>query len=347
VKLQQALAAQPTQPSKPPDQHLALRSRLTGEAAEDARDKPPTRPASPTPPPRAHAAQVLREALDRIFATGLDDKVRAQMPSSGSSTTRPRPPASTTAPHDPAVLRSNAVDQPGQSPHLHRASTPTSSPRPAASPAAPSIAPSSAPTASPAKIAVDPPHRLRPRRKRRRRHPQSHLPASHQKRPARRRNPRPRRPLPHLLQAHLRSAADNATEESASMPSPAPTPSAPSAKHSPRRKPMPSRKQQSRNPSRTASRSSTRASTMSQQFLKLHTARSHRQRSPTPSPQTHRCSPGAMRSGVSALMWSIYSGQTLVRDFLLVELPNCQPLRWTYFEAAAAGDRRSSLRQMA
>jgi uncharacterized protein len=41
--------------------------------------------------------------------------------------------------------------------------------------------------------------------------------------------------------------------------------------------------------------------------------------------------------GVSALMWSIYSGQTLVRDFLLAErLRTSIPL--DVFEAAAAGD---------
>jgi len=41
--------------------------------------------------------------------------------------------------------------------------------------------------------------------------------------------------------------------------------------------------------------------------------------------------------GVSSLMWSIYTGQTLVRDFLLVELTRTGAALDT-FEAAAAGD---------
>lgn len=41
--------------------------------------------------------------------------------------------------------------------------------------------------------------------------------------------------------------------------------------------------------------------------------------------------------GVSALMWSIYSGQTLVRDFLLVELERIGPTL-DIFEVAATGN---------
>jgi ankyrin repeat protein len=41
--------------------------------------------------------------------------------------------------------------------------------------------------------------------------------------------------------------------------------------------------------------------------------------------------------GVSCLMWSVYSGQTLVRDFLLVELARTG-VALDIFEAAAAGD---------
>ena len=42
-------------------------------------------------------------------------------------------------------------------------------------------------------------------------------------------------------------------------------------------------------------------------------------------------------SGVSALMWSIYAGQTLVRDFILAELTH-QHTALNIFEAAAIGD---------
>jgi ankyrin repeat protein len=41
--------------------------------------------------------------------------------------------------------------------------------------------------------------------------------------------------------------------------------------------------------------------------------------------------------GVSALMWSIYAGQTTIRNFLLVQIAN-QGLALDLFEAAAVGD---------
>jgi len=41
--------------------------------------------------------------------------------------------------------------------------------------------------------------------------------------------------------------------------------------------------------------------------------------------------------GVSALMWSIYSGQTIIRNFLLVQIANAN-LPLDLFEAAAVGD---------
>lgn len=44
--------------------------------------------------------------------------------------------------------------------------------------------------------------------------------------------------------------------------------------------------------------------------------------------------------GVSALMWSIYAGQTLVRDFLLIEMER-EGITLDAFEAAAAGNSAS------
>ena len=43
-------------------------------------------------------------------------------------------------------------------------------------------------------------------------------------------------------------------------------------------------------------------------------------------------------NGVSALLWSVYTGQALVRDFLLAELGR-QNVELDVFEAAAVGDR--------
>jgi hypothetical protein len=81
---------------------------------------------------------------------------------------------------------------------------------------------------------------------------------------------------------------------------------------------------------------------MSQQFLKLiqrgATAEIADSVADDPSLLTWRDP-----QGVSALMWSIYSGQTLVRDFLLAEKSRVgQPL--DVFEASAVGDAES-LRQ--
>ena len=75
---------------------------------------------------------------------------------------------------------------------------------------------------------------------------------------------------------------------------------------------------------------------MSQQFLKLiqrgATAEIADSVADDPSLLTWRDP-----QGVSALMWSIYSGQTLVRDFLLAEKSRAsQPL--DIFEASAVGD---------
>jgi TonB family protein len=59
----------------------------------------------------AHAAKVLREALDRIFAEGLDAKVMAQMPEFWQLYYQAQAAGIDYRPHDPNVLRSTAVDQ--------------------------------------------------------------------------------------------------------------------------------------------------------------------------------------------------------------------------------------------
>jgi ankyrin repeat protein len=50
--------------------------------------------------------------------------------------------------------------------------------------------------------------------------------------------------------------------------------------------------------------------------------------------------------GVSALMWSIYGGQTLVRDFLLIEMER-EGIALDAFEAAAAGNSASLVKTLA
>lgn len=59
----------------------------------------------------AHAAKVLHDALDRIFAPSLDDKLRAQMPEFWQLYYQAQAAGVDYRPRDPKVLRSNAVDQ--------------------------------------------------------------------------------------------------------------------------------------------------------------------------------------------------------------------------------------------
>lgn len=59
----------------------------------------------------AHAARVLHDALDRIFAPSLDDKLRAQMPEFWQLYYQAQAAGADYRPRDPKVLRSTAVDQ--------------------------------------------------------------------------------------------------------------------------------------------------------------------------------------------------------------------------------------------
>ena len=59
----------------------------------------------------AHAAKVLHDALERIFAPSLDDKLRAQMPEFWQLYYQAQAAGVDYRPRDPKVLRSSAVDQ--------------------------------------------------------------------------------------------------------------------------------------------------------------------------------------------------------------------------------------------
>jgi len=59
----------------------------------------------------AHAAAMLRGALDKIFAPGLDDKLRTQMPEFWQLYYQAQAAGVDYHPRDPNVLRSSAVDQ--------------------------------------------------------------------------------------------------------------------------------------------------------------------------------------------------------------------------------------------
>jgi hypothetical protein len=59
----------------------------------------------------AHAASVLREALDRIFSTGIDDRLKASMPAFWRLYYQAAAANTDYQPGDPAVLRQNTVDR--------------------------------------------------------------------------------------------------------------------------------------------------------------------------------------------------------------------------------------------
>ncbi len=54
---------------------------------------------------------MLRRALDKVFATGLDARLQEQMPEFWQLYFQARKAGLEYRPHDPSVLRSNAVDQ--------------------------------------------------------------------------------------------------------------------------------------------------------------------------------------------------------------------------------------------
>jgi len=112
--------AQPAPATTAPTAAPAQTAQATPEqaAAPEAEDKPADQVSdqasdqasvtSTTSP--MHAAKMLREALDRIFAPGLDDKVKAQMPPFWQLYYQAQAAGVDYRPRDPAVLRSSAVD---------------------------------------------------------------------------------------------------------------------------------------------------------------------------------------------------------------------------------------------
>ncbi len=86
-------------------------SQQSDQTPEEAADKPADEASVTTTISPAHAAKVLRDALDRIFAEGLDAKVMAQMPQFWQLYYQAQAAGVDYRPKDPTVLRSSAVDQ--------------------------------------------------------------------------------------------------------------------------------------------------------------------------------------------------------------------------------------------
>jgi TonB family protein len=83
--------------------------------AQIAAAPPEERPADPssvtaTTSP-SHAAKVLKDALDRVFASGIDDQLKAAMPAFWKLYYQASASNTSFRPSDPAVLRQNMVDK--------------------------------------------------------------------------------------------------------------------------------------------------------------------------------------------------------------------------------------------
>lgn len=83
----------------------------TSLAAAPASEKPADPNSVTTTTSPAHAAQLLRTALDRIFAPGLDERLQETMPEFWQLYYRAARSKTDDRPQNPAVLRQNAVDR--------------------------------------------------------------------------------------------------------------------------------------------------------------------------------------------------------------------------------------------
>jgi len=89
-----------------PEEQLKASIAAAPEAEKPADPKSVTTTTSP-----AHAAQVLKDALDKIFAPGLDDRMMATMPGFWKLYYQAVAAKSDYKPENPSVFRSNQVDK--------------------------------------------------------------------------------------------------------------------------------------------------------------------------------------------------------------------------------------------
>jgi outer membrane biosynthesis protein TonB len=118
---QQAQAQPPVQPVQPESaaapaaavaSEMSEADQLKASIAAAPEAERPADPASVTTTiSPAHAAKVLEEALDRIFAPGLDERMMASLPDFWKLYYQAVAAKSDYRPKDPSVLRQNVVDQ--------------------------------------------------------------------------------------------------------------------------------------------------------------------------------------------------------------------------------------------
>ncbi len=107
-----ATAAQPAPEAAPEAKELSEADQVK---AEIAAAPPEERPADPksitTTTSPAHATKLLKDALDQIFAQGLDERMIAAMPDFWKLYYQAAAAKTDYRPKDPAVLRQNTVDK--------------------------------------------------------------------------------------------------------------------------------------------------------------------------------------------------------------------------------------------
>jgi TonB family protein len=103
-----------SQPAKAAQAAAAEPTDANEAKAEIAAASPEERPADPnsvtTTISPAHAAQTLKDALDKIFAPGLDERMMASMPAFWQLYYEAAADKTDYRPKDPSVLRQNTVD---------------------------------------------------------------------------------------------------------------------------------------------------------------------------------------------------------------------------------------------
>jgi TonB family protein len=105
-----APSAAPAQPAPTQSAQATPEAAAAPEAADQPADQASDQASVTSTTSPMHAAKMLREALDHIFAQGLDDKVKAQMPPFWQLYYQAQAAGVDYRPRDPSVLRSSAVD---------------------------------------------------------------------------------------------------------------------------------------------------------------------------------------------------------------------------------------------
>ncbi|MGA2851639.1 MAG: energy transducer TonB [Terracidiphilus sp.] len=104
--------AEPSPTASPETKELSDADQAKAEMAAAPEAERPADPGSVTTTTSpAHAAKLLKDALDKIFAPGLDDRMMAAMPDFWKLYYQAVAAKSDYRPKDPAVLRQNTVDK--------------------------------------------------------------------------------------------------------------------------------------------------------------------------------------------------------------------------------------------